>query len=118
MVAHESHFILFSFSDGGQFEAVSSAVTHAIGMIEGGADMVDIGGESTRPGSVAVTIEEEIRRVVPVIRYAVVESREAYGFDFDFIELSELLSSQCSDAFINLSPQSCLEPCALLVQRV
>lgn len=39
-----------------------------MGMIEGGADMIDIGGESTRPGSVPVTLEEEIRRVVPVIR--------------------------------------------------
>lgn len=38
-------------------------------MVGGGADMIDIGGESTRPGSVAVTVEEEIERVVPVIRY-------------------------------------------------
>lgn len=60
--------IIVSFSDGGQFEAVSSAVEHATDMIEGGADIVDIGGESTRPGSVAVTVEEEIKRVVPVIR--------------------------------------------------
>lgn len=84
LVAHKSHFIIVSFSDGGQFEAVSSAVTHAIGMIKGGADMVDIGGESTRPGSVAVTVEEEIRRIIPVIRYGVVESRVTY--DFHFIE--------------------------------
>lgn len=57
-----------SFSDGGQFLAVESAVKQAQLLIEQGATMLDIGGESTRPGSTYVEIEEEINRVVPVIQ--------------------------------------------------
>lgn len=57
-----------SFSDGGQFLAVEAAVEQAQKLIEQGATMLDIGGESTRPGSTTVAIEEEIARVVPVIR--------------------------------------------------
>lgn len=56
-----------SFSDGGQFLAVEEAVKQAKKLIEQGATMLDIGGESTRPGSSYVEIEEEIKRVVPVI---------------------------------------------------
>lgn len=56
-----------SFSDGGQFNVVSAAVDHALQMIEQGADMIDVGGESTRPGAAPVSLEEEISRVVPVI---------------------------------------------------
>ncbi|MGW8273201.1 MAG: dihydropteroate synthase, partial [Thermodesulfovibrionales bacterium] len=57
-----------SFSDGGLFFGVSSAVDHALRMVEDGADIIDIGGESTRPGSDPVSAEDELRRVVPVIR--------------------------------------------------
>jgi dihydropteroate synthase len=57
-----------SFSDGGQFNLLSSALSRAEEMIEEGADILDVGGESTRPGASAVTAEEELRRVVPVIR--------------------------------------------------
>lgn len=56
-----------SFSDGGRFSAHNRAVEHALAMIEAGAAIIDVGGESTRPGADAVTEEEEIRRVVPVI---------------------------------------------------
>lgn len=57
-----------SFSDGGQFLAHDRAVAHALQMLEEGADIVDIGGESTRPGSEARVPEaEELRRVLPVI---------------------------------------------------
>jgi dihydropteroate synthase len=56
-----------SFSDGGQFFTLDSAVARAEQMIAEGADMIDVGGESTRPGSVPVSAEEEIGRVVPVI---------------------------------------------------
>lgn len=56
-----------SFSDGGKFNAVEKAVEHAKEMIEQGADIIDIGGESTRPGSQKVLEDEEIQRVVPVI---------------------------------------------------
>ncbi len=57
-----------SFSDGGLFLDASAAIGHAIRMVEDGADIIDIGGESTRPGSDAVTIEEELRRTLPVIQ--------------------------------------------------
>ena len=56
-----------SFSDGGQFFSPERAVAHAEQMINEGADLIDIGGESTRPGSEFVTEEEELRRVIPVI---------------------------------------------------
>jgi dihydropteroate synthase len=56
-----------SFSDGGRFLAAQDAVRHAHRMIEEGADLLDIGGESTRPGSEPVTEEEELRRVLPVL---------------------------------------------------
>src|SRR6185312_9326752 len=56
-----------SFSDGGQFASLDAALAHAEQMISEGADIIDVGGESTRPGSAPVTAEEEIARVVPVI---------------------------------------------------
>lgn len=56
-----------SFSDGGRFLATDQAVAHARQLVEDGADVLDIGGESTRPGAQAVSEEEEIQRVVPVI---------------------------------------------------
>jgi len=57
-----------SFSDGGEFETVDSAVAHGLAMIAEGADILDIGGESTRPGAVRITEEEELSRVIPVIK--------------------------------------------------
>jgi dihydropteroate synthase len=62
-----------SFSDGGSYANVDDAVKHAIQMVADGAELVDVGGESTRPGSDAVAPEEEIHRVVPVIRRIVDE---------------------------------------------
>ena len=56
-----------SFSDGGQFFSPDRALTHAEQMIVAGADIIDVGGESTRPGSAVVSEEEELRRVLPVI---------------------------------------------------
>ena len=57
-----------SFSDGGQFDSVSAVVEHALRLVEEGADILDIGGESTRPGAAPVSLDEELRRVVPVVR--------------------------------------------------
>lgn len=57
-----------SFSDGGKWNEIEAAVQHTADMIEEGASIIDVGGESTRPGHVQITIEEEIARVVPVIR--------------------------------------------------
>ena len=56
-----------SFSDGGIFLARDAAVTHALVMVEEGADIIDVGGESTRPGAQAVSVQEELDRVIPVI---------------------------------------------------
>jgi len=56
-----------SFSDGGHFLAAGAAVDHARRLIDEGADLLDIGGESTRPGAAPVALEEERRRVLPVI---------------------------------------------------
>jgi dihydropteroate synthase len=56
-----------SFSDGGQFADVDAAVSHGLRLAEEGADMLDIGGESTRPGAHDVSIDEELKRVIPVI---------------------------------------------------
>lgn len=56
-----------SFSDGGRHDTVDLAVAHALKLAEQGADVLDIGGESTRPGAAGVDIDEEVRRVVPVV---------------------------------------------------
>ena len=57
-----------SFSDGGRFLDTSSAVDHALRLIKAGAGIIDLGGESTRPGSEGVSVEEELRRMLPVLR--------------------------------------------------
>jgi dihydropteroate synthase len=57
-----------SFSDGGLYSDPERAVEHALEMVDAGADIVDVGGESTRPGAEPVSAQEERRRVVPVIR--------------------------------------------------
>lgn len=56
-----------SFSDGGRYNTVDKALNHALQMIADGADIIDVGGESTRPGADPVSPEEELRRVIPVI---------------------------------------------------
>ncbi len=60
-----------SFSDGGQFAARDAALAHCEKLLEDGADMLDIGGESTRPGAQALPLEDELTRVLPVVRHAV-----------------------------------------------
>ena len=56
-----------SFSDGGQFGSTQAAVDHALRLVEEGADIIDIGGESTRPGAAPVSVDEELSRVIPII---------------------------------------------------
>lgn len=65
-----------SFSDGGQFLPPESAVEHAISMIDTGADIIDIGGESTRPGSENISLKSELSRVLPVIKLIRKENSE------------------------------------------
>lgn len=56
-----------SFSDGGRFNSVTSGVDRAIQMVQQGADIIDVGGESTRPGAPPVGVDEELERVIPII---------------------------------------------------
>lgn len=70
-----------SFSDGGRFIDVSRALEHAQRMIEEGAGMIDVGGESTRPGAADVSEQEEIRRVVPIIEALATRTSVAISVD-------------------------------------
>jgi dihydropteroate synthase len=67
-----------SFSDGGKFFDVDRAVAHGRALAKAGADIIDVGGESSRPGAASVSAEEELRRVIPVVERLSVE-REASG---------------------------------------
>ncbi len=60
-----------SFSDGGEHATTEAAVAHGLALAEQGADMLDVGGESTRPGAAEVPLDEELRRVIPVIEQLV-----------------------------------------------
>lgn len=57
-----------SFSDGGQFASPELAVTHGAALVAQGADLIDVGGESTRPGARRVSVDEELTRIIPIIR--------------------------------------------------
>ncbi|WP_042353238.1 dihydropteroate synthase [Bacillus massiliigorillae] len=57
-----------SFSDGGRFNEIEAAVAQAKKLVQDGADIIDIGGESTRPGHAPVSVEEELQRVIPIIK--------------------------------------------------
>jgi dihydropteroate synthase len=69
-----------SFSDGGQHASLEFAIAHAEEMVEQGVDIIDIGGESTRPGAPAVPLEDELRRVMPVV-YALRDCGKAISVD-------------------------------------
>jgi len=70
-----------SFSDGGSYYSLDRAVDHALFMEKNGADIIDIGGESTRPGALSVTLEKEINRVIPVIEQLVGKLRIPISID-------------------------------------
>jgi len=70
-----------SFSDGGQFMDADRAVRHALGMVAAGADVIDVGGESTRPGSTPPGTAAELARVIPVIRSLRAESDVVISVD-------------------------------------
>ncbi len=57
-----------SFSDGGQYNSIETALEQAKKMMDNGADIIDIGGQSTRPGAEEITLEEELNRVIPIIQ--------------------------------------------------
>ena len=70
-----------SFSDGGSYQNLEEIVARAKQMVEDGADIIDVGGESTRPGSVIVDVEEELKRVIPVIKKLVKEINVPISID-------------------------------------
>ena len=70
-----------SFSDGGLYLDVDAAVAHGIDMIDQGADVIDVGGASTRPGSQQPSIDEELARVVPVVERLVGDGRARVSVD-------------------------------------
>ena len=70
-----------SFSDGGHFARTDDAVAHALRLSDEGVDILDIGGESTRPGAAAVTVEDELRRVIPVIEKLAGKTAAALSID-------------------------------------
>ncbi|MBU1038204.1 MAG: dihydropteroate synthase [Candidatus Omnitrophica bacterium] len=70
-----------SFSDGGRFFDSKKAVRHSLAMVNDGADIIDVGGESTRPGSRGISAGEELRRVIPVIKALAKRSRIPISID-------------------------------------
>lgn len=70
-----------SFSDGGKFLHIDAALQHAEQMIAEGVDIIDIGAESTRPGAVAVSPEEEIQRLTPLVKALVTDGRKPISID-------------------------------------
>ena len=70
-----------SFFDGGQFNLADHALNHAQQMINEGADIIDVGGESTRPGAAPVSAEDELQRVIPVIKAIREQSEVAISID-------------------------------------
>jgi dihydropteroate synthase len=83
-----------SFSDGGKFHDPSAAVAHGLRLAEDGADILDIGGESTRPNATPVSVEEELRRVVPVVAELV--KRTAVPISIDTMKAE--VARACLDA--------------------
>ena len=70
-----------SFSDGGRFNVVDAARRQAARLVEEGADIIDVGGESTRPGSESVAVDEELQRVIPVIEAVLAETGAIVSVD-------------------------------------
>jgi dihydropteroate synthase len=83
-----------SFSDGGRFFDTSTAIKHGLRLAAEGADLLDVGGESTRPGSEPVPTEEELRRVLPVVRELAKRTTVPISVDTSKAEVAR----QCLDA--------------------
>ena len=86
-----------SFSDGGRFSTIDSALTHAREMTAGGADIIDVGGESTRPGAKPISASEEIERVLPVIQAIRQESDVAISVDTSKAQVIHAVKSEDID---------------------
>jgi dihydropteroate synthase len=89
-----------SFSDGGQFFDASQAVEHALRLIEEGADIIDIGGESTRPQATPIAEEEELRRVLPVVRELARQMKVAIPISIDTMKPAVARAAMAAGASI------------------
>ena len=89
-----------SFSDGGRYVSHARALEHAQAMIEAGAAIIDVGGESTRPGAAPVSIEEELRRVIPVVEQLARSGRAVVSVDTSTPEVI-LAATAAGATFIN-----------------
>lgn len=93
-----------SFSDGGQFDSVEAALDHARVLLIGGADVIDVGGESTRPGATRISTDEELARVIPVIEAINAEllatGRSDVQISIDTMNATTALSAVASGAKI------------------
>ena len=89
-----------SFSDGGRYLRFGHAVDHAQAMIEAGAAIIDVGGESTRPGAEAVSVEEQLRRVIPVVEHLARLGRAVIAVDTSSPEVM-LAAAAAGATFIN-----------------
>lgn len=89
-----------SFSDGGQFVGIDDAVEFALELVEQGASVVDVGGESTRPGAARVSADEQIRRIVPVIARLRARSNVAISVDTTRAAVAEAALDAGAD-FVN-----------------
>ncbi len=85
-----------SFSDGGRFFSVDKAVEHAISMEKQGADIIDIGGESTRPGAKSISLDEEMDRVIPVIEQLVGKVKVPISIDTYKSEIARKALDLCA----------------------
>ena len=92
-----------SFSDGGQFIKTDLAVNHALQMIEEGADIIDIGGESTRPGAEPVSLEDELHRVIPVIESIRTQSDVCISIDTTKADVAEKAITSGADIINDIS---------------
>ncbi len=89
-----------SFSDGGRYVSHARALEHAEAMIDGGAAIIDVGGESTRPGAAPVSVEEELRRVIPLVAQLARSGRAIVSVDTSTPEVI-LAAAAAGATFIN-----------------
>ncbi|MEM8673879.1 MAG: dihydropteroate synthase [Cyanobacteria bacterium P01_G01_bin.67] len=92
-----------SFSDGGKFNRVETAISQARNMIANGVDLIDIGGESTRPNAEEVTLEEELKRVIPVIKKLRQESSIPISIDTTKASVAQQAISAGADIVNDIS---------------
>jgi dihydropteroate synthase len=93
-----------SFSDGSQFTDPQKAVDHALEMHEAGADIIDVGGESTRPGAPEVSVEEEIKRVIPIFtKLKAIKPEIVISIDTTKSEVAEAALSEGADIINDIS---------------